>query len=792
MSLNLLKDKSPIGLELLDWHLIVADLSSLAHFDNSKERFNLPPKYSGPERIEKKFDAVQFFLELVGDSLHEVDLTIGELPSESTFFKQLDLLSKGKIFSLQELNFIAILIEKNRILQKKLKDWSMFSRFESNQSVEQKLYSQFVNRLRQFVDPDGTVNYFKHPLLRELFKEVNELEKDLRSAVQYLSRSSEYDALLQFKEHDVVNDRFVLAVRSDSYKSELGPIVAKSSTGMTLFIEPPALRDRSNRRIRLLAQIEAVITKIAQEFSEYLFPFSSDLGKIKSFILEVDFTIAKAKYISANGLTRPELNDEFTIELWDFFHPLIDDPITNTIFLNQSERGLILSGPNTGGKTVALKSISLCQLFIQMGIYIPASKANIFPVEAIFYFSSDQQNIAEGLSSFASETISYLSIFDHFEGSNLIVVDEIFNSTSSEEASALAIAFLEEIHKSTSAKVLISTHHQLFKTFIHGNNQYVSAHVGHDDATNAPTYKIFTGEPGSSMAFSIFSRIANTLEKTSLIPNRAAEILDNKHISYEKLLQDLSSKKSELDKLLRENRELNLQLKNEKQSMDGLVNLEKQRIVDEYKKELDRSLSAAGDLLKKIRNGEVTTNKQLNRHALDVKHAITRDVLHIEKSDSNYSDIELQAKDVFIGARYFSNLVGKEFEVTAINTRKSEVQGLCQKRVIKCPISSLRLLKNTPNTFMPKASRITINVDIEKRGIVDLDLRGMRLDDFKREIEISLIELINGDIPFLNIIHGHGTGVLKKWLREYLKGIKEVHFQAEDGNDGCTHVIRST
>ncbi len=792
MSLNLLKETNHTGLELLDWHLIVASLSSLSHFDHTKERFNYAPSYKGQAEIEQLFNTVQFFLDLDNDSRYEIQSIIYELPSEKEKLERPNLLAKGTIFSLEELNLIARLLELNKDVQRKFRDWNLFSRFDLDQSVLQKINSHFVSRLRQFVDKDGSINYYKHPLLRELFKEISDLEKELRSTIQYISRSDEYDSKLQFKEHDVINDRFVLAIRSDSYKSELGPIIAKSSTGMTLFVEPPALRDRSNKRIRLIAQIEEIITKIAQDFSEYLHQYSKEIVIIRDFFLEIDFTMAKCNYIQQANLNRPILNNEFVFELYDFFHPLIEDPVTNTIFINETEKGLILSGPNTGGKTVALKSITLCQLMIQMGLFVPALKANLFPVSAIFYFSSDQQNIEEGLSSFASETISYLSIFDHLEDTNLIVIDEIFNSTSSEEASALAIAFLEEIHNATSAKVLISTHHQFFKTFIHGNSQYISAHVGHDDKNNMPTYKIFTGEPGSSMAFSIFSRIANGLKKTSLIPKRASEILDNKHISYEKLLQDLSSKKAELDKLLKENRDLNHQLKNQKNAMEGIVSLEKQRLVDDYKKKLEQKIKSAEELFQKVKSGEIATNKQFNKRVLEARHTLSREELIDNKRDDNFTDTEISPEDVHEGVRYFSKLLGKEIEVTSINLRKKEVQGLCQKRMIKCPISSLRFLKNTPNKFLPKQSKVTINVDVQTRGNVDLDLRGMRLDDFKREVEIAVIELINGDIPFLNIIHGHGTGVLKKWLREYLKGIKEVHYQAEDGNDGCTHISRKT
>jgi DNA mismatch repair protein MutS2 len=206
-----------------------------------------------------------------------------------------------------------------------------------------------------------------------------------------------------------------------------------------------------------------------------------------------------------------------------------------------------------------------------MGLFVPSNFAEINPVSGLFYFSNDHQDLKEGLSSFASESLYYLNLLTELAPNNLIIIDEIFNSTSSEEASSLALALFEEIKKRSNSKILVSTHHQMLKTLMHSRIDYLSAHVGFDFDRNLPTYKLLSGEPGSSLAFKIFDKLSHDYNILNHISEKASQYLDQKQLTYESLLQDLSAKKIELDKLLSQNREYNQELKNQKKSMEGIL-----------------------------------------------------------------------------------------------------------------------------------------------------------------------------------------------------------------------------
>lgn len=721
--------------------------------------------------------------------------SIYTIHSDSSYFSNIESLSKGRILSFAELNFCCTLFESYNHIQKPLMGWNKFENFEIDKSKLQQIDRKLIKKLRNFIEPSGNTFFERHPLLSKLYNDVSKLEKELRTTISYSAKQPLYSNILQYSEHDVVNDRFVLAVRSDSYFSDLGPIIAKSTSGMTLFVEPAHMRDKSNKRIQLLAQIEEVLNKLTIEFSNLFREFYNELIMVKECLLEVDIIFTKVKYSERFQFCRPTISNKYEIKLRNLYHPLLEDPIKNSVEISSSKDGFILSGPNTGGKTVTLKALTIAHLFLHMGLFIPATDAIMYPVEGIYYFSNDQQDLSEGLSSFASEARNYLHLLKNIERESLIVVDEIFNSTSSEEASALAISFLDEIHYKSNAKVVISTHHQLFKTFIHSNEKYVSAHVGYDLQENKPTYKVYTGEPGSSMAFTIFDSLSQKYQIPTGIPEKAKKILDKKHVSYEKLLQDLSNRKSELDKVLSDNTNLNKQLKNQKRSMEGLLLLEKEKIIKQYEKKINNILKDAEHIRRQAKNESVANRRfTIDLHEVKSQLNLSKDEL-VQRELIDHSHLQkIKIEQVQVGDKVFSTLLNKEVPVLAINMRKKEVQVQNKNVSLWCPIKSLMIAKKSLFSKLREKStsqiapKVHISIERTVSGKVELDCRGMRLDEFQRETEVGINELLCGDIPFLTIIHGHGNGVLKKWLRGYLRGFKELSFGPLDGNDGCTKI----
>jgi DNA mismatch repair protein MutS2 len=779
MTLNLLDKRNYKNLELLDWPEILERITSRTHFEKSREILSSPfgPKDKG--EIEFSYDSLNYLLQDLTSITDTIYLYLGKIPRSKKYFYFIDGLKKGKMANIEELNFACLLLESYTSLKRSFGDWNLYPGDKIDPLVQKNLTVNFVGELRSFVEPSGEVHYERHPLLAKIYSKLKKLEGSLREEIGQIAASPLYANSLQYSEHDVINDRYVLAIRSDSYNKNHGPIVAKSSSGLTLFVEPTILVTLGNHRMQLLAELDEIFNRITQEFSLLLHSSYEELKVIRDFTIDLDITFSKAIYCHQMEFCRPKILNDFEIKTRDFFHPLITNPVKNDLDIFKENNGIILSGPNTGGKTVTLKSLALCHIFVHFGIFIPAEIAELYPVKNIFFFSNDQQNLAEGLSSFSSEVKNYITLLKDISSTenNLIFIDEIFNSTSSEEGSALGIALLEEIHALGPSKVLISTHHQVFKTYFHKTGNYLSAHVGFDEVTEGPTYKIETGSPGSSMALSIFGKLSEKFGVKGHIKDRAMELIDREKINYEGLLQELTIKKSRLDSLLLENNTINLNLKAQEKSQIGLLKLEKEKLWETYNLKLKKLIDRADKALKK--EGRKTFYKESS----SLKQELRELDPNIEKKEKGHVDLKApNLEDIKVGDFYFSKMLRAQAEVLNINCRKKEIQIKSKNITLWCPVNSLGILKEI------QAPETTVRVKKEVLGKIELDCRGMRLEEFEAAVEKSLGELLTGDIPFLKIIHGHGEGVLKKWLRNYLKNNEDFDGKPDDENDGITRI----
>ena len=787
MSLNLLNGNSE-ALELLDWFQLTGDIASLSHFEATKSRLLLPPQFKTYDFIQRDLDRLEQFIKNYDDFSVLFNSKLRMLPVATEFFTLIPDLFKGKFFLVPELNFFALLIETYSESFNAFRDLVFENDFQLKPDIAQKLRRQFVVPLREFVDFSGNASYERHPLLKKLYGEVLSLEADLRVSIQKASKSDLYSARLQMDNYDIINDRYVLAVRSDSYISDLGPIISRSQSGMTLFVEPYDVRDKSNRRIFLLSEIEATILRLTIELSKTIHIYADEIKLISLWVLELDWLNTKATYSQKLGLMKPTLTDKFTFEINGLFHPLIKNPVRNNLYLDHKHKGLIISGPNTGGKTVALKSLSLCILFVHMGLFVPASFAEIYPAQDLFYFSHDHQNLAEGLSSFASESKYYLELLQSLGEKNLIIIDEIFNSTSSEEASALAIAFLEEVHHRSASKIIISTHHQVLKTFMHARGDYVSAHVGFDFEINRPTYKLILGEPGASLAFKIFDNLSAQYGLKTQISEKAKELLDQKQVTYESLLQELSQKKIDLDKLLFANRNLQVELRNQKASMEGVLFLEREKVLGDYTKKIRGLFDQAENLLAEVRKGEIANRRNLINEISVIQSSLNKETpSRVVRTDIDdiYSHMRpISLEDIQNNMTVFSINIRKNVKVVQVNSRRKEVQIQHGALSVWATSDSLRW----PSGAKP-INTVRINVERTVKGDIEIDCRGMRLDEFQKTCEQAIEEVFSGEIPFVTIIHGHGDGILKNWLRTFLKKeYRELHWENIEGNDGCTKI----
>jgi DNA mismatch repair protein MutS2 len=782
MSDNLLSDNINYSVyDKLDWNSIVSIIASSSIFEITKDYLKIFPTAKSVFEINQEYECLDFFIKNHTDYSPLISKALALLPTSKDPFNSFEKFKKNIFTDKDSLNFCCKLIESLLMLPKDVQSFELLSGDLWQSYKQNKPLKIFKQEFRSLIDSNGRINYSYHPDLSKLFHKLLKLDSEIKSELSKISRSGLFKNALQYTEHDILHDRYVLAVKSDSYQGKLGSIIAHSSSGLTLYVEPSSIRSLDDKRIELEYKIEEFLNKKFIEFGQIINKDFILLNRIKECLISLDVMNSKAEFSLQQNFCKPELSENYEINIQDFFHPILDKPIVNHLVLDDENRGLVISGPNTGGKTVALKALTLCHLFLHYGLYIPARKALLRPVSSIYFFSHDNQDINQGLSSFSSEANGYLKLLDEVEDHSLVVIDEIFNSTSSEEASALATGILQQILTKNNTRVFLSTHHKILKTNLYKSDSFLSAHVGFNEHTHSPTYKLIFGEPGASLALNIFQILSNEFKSGQKVLEIAQDSLEQNETEYEELLGELTLKSQRLDKLITENNKKNFDLENSKNNLEHQLSLKTDQAYKAYKEKLDKSLKKVESYYFEMKKRETAPSKnRLNQDIADFKHSLNS--LDENIKSKNKDHLNRGAVTNFkIGSFYFSEKFHKDVKLLNINHRKKLYQ-----------ISSGKISSwvNADDLYLTKTKQqeAIAHITRQESSQIEYDVRGMRLDDFK-SIAIPAIDgLLSEDIPFLNIIHGHGDGVLKKWLRNYLKSLTELNWDHPEGNDGITRI----
>jgi DNA mismatch repair protein MutS2 len=777
MNINILEDNE--FLNQLNFNHFIDFFTNKSSFPGLISK-NIFDRFLNKDELSSYFDKTQFFIDEHNyDESNELFHKLQKF-KDYDLFKIIDMVSKEAFLEPHEINTCVLCIEY-------FKDHKTFiknSNISSNSFDEILLfYKKFlIKNFRSFVNVDGEVNYQNHPVLKQLFSQLLNLESKIRQSLNEYKVQPDISKLLQHDGNDILNDRFVLAFRSDSYNSQIGQIVSRSETGRTLYIEPFEIKELNNQRIDTLIELRTLLDQLIKIVTKEISQYHTDLLAIAQSMVLIDEFYLRSEFAKFYNLNIPTISEDFSIELKSAFHPLISNPIKNDISISPEDFSLVISGPNTGGKTAFIKTVFLCQTFFNLGLFVPAREAFLYPVKNIFYFGADQQDLDSGLSSFSAEVKNYNELLDSLENENLIIIDEIFNSTSSEEASALAIALFDYINKNSNSKVIVSTHHQTLKSLLHSKNGFISAHVGFDHESLMPTYKLHIGVPGGSQALDIFKGY-NNLKRTADIYNEAIKFLDNKSIHYEKLLNQLSIKESKLEKTLQENRNINQELKNQKAASQGVLNLKIENELKKTKEKFEKIINQAYSVLDQSKQGKFSNKKKLIKEENKLKTSFNQFLP--EKTPETISENRslIQPKEFSEGEVYFCSFLNQDITLKEIKGKQAFVfKGSLR---IKVPIETLFISSKAKNT--PK---VQVNVQKSSINSFEFDCRGMRLSEFQSMVESNLYALECGEVPFLNFIHGHGDGVLKKWIRKFVKDYKGIEIDLnESGNDGETRLV---
>lgn len=766
---NSLFEHASLAQSSIDWNAILQRLVEKSYFKTTT-RSKLEHSYKDPDIILAHFNRIDYLMQDFDHFLFMHDKLKGSVSNE---FSINDIFSKEETLNNQDLLAIH---EIYRFLE--------FYREYRKDLGDHHLESELLRQLDDFrlvVSKDGEVNYSGHPRFRAIMNDIHDCEQEARVKVRSIIGRMNENGLLQHDQHDIVNDRYIVAVKSDTYRADLGRIISRSARFKTMYIEPPSMREYSDKRLLLMSKLQEQIYYFEKENIDLLIKYRQLIMLIIQEIYDFDHFFAKTFFCRIHGLSRPELISHKEISFKDIFHPLINNPIKNSFNLKPNVDNLVISGPNTGGKSVFMKSIALSYLFASKGIFAPCAYAKLFWPENIYYIGNLNENIEEGLSSFSGEVQALMSIIEDVQKSTCIVfADEIFNSTSSEEASAIACSILDEIRENSQSICFVSTHHSSLKRIAQDKPTYEVCHFGFDEARNRPNYELQWGESGNSRAISILKNTPSRF--VDKVVSRISNFMDSSYVEYEKLQEDLKRKLVAAEKKFNDAQKLENQLNGKLARAENEIALFRERELKRTEQKMQMIIAKANKLVKEIKDGAKSKAKEIYelKREIIVETPVKEDVRLKDKKPVSIEEVKE-------GSSYYSTFAKSTVEVKAINQRKKQVQVNFGGKNIWQKIEDLYADIRINPQYSKKQQPVETSSKLAMKEVpIEHDCRGMRLEEFQKYVEDILSALFTEDAPYLNIIHGHGTGVLKKWLRDKITKDRSLTFEVPDGNDGST------
>jgi len=633
--------------------------------------------------------------------------------------------------------------------------------------------------------------------LAKIRQNIRRLQIKIKDLLEQYIRSSKNQKYLQESIITVRGDRFVLPIKAE-YKNEVQGIVHdQSATGATLFIEP-LFSVELNNQIRILLseerdEIERILKKISEEINENY----EQIMLTYRTLIEIDFIFAKARYALSLRATKPILNDNNYIQLKKARHPLIpyEKVVANDIELGLSFRVLLITGPNTGGKTVTLKTVGLINLMAQSGLFVPCSEnSNITVFDNIFADIGDEQSIAQSLSTFSSHMKNIIEIISNINQKSLVLIDEIGAGTDPEEGAALGKAILEYIYEK-GALAVATTHYGELKIFAQEKEGFENASCEFDIATLSPTYRLLIGVPGVSNALYISSNLGLPKE----IVNKAKNYLSDYKINLEKIIADMEAKRQVAEKRATEIESLREELHRQKALFEEerkKFEIEKERIKQKAKKEakdyVDKFSYEIESLLKDLRKkAEALKEKEIlkelddkKRHFIQISNSTATN--SYDEENKYFSPID----KVKIGQEVYVKNLGSIGFVDSLPDEKGNLT--VRVGILKINVNIRDLAKNE-ETYVDKQQNYkkTIEINVQKVPL-SLDVRGLLADDAIMEVDKYLDNAYVAGLKEITIIHGKGTGTLRNVIRKFLKNHQLVKSMREgnynEGDQGVTIV----
>jgi DNA mismatch repair protein MutS2 len=693
---------------------------------------------------------------------------------------------KGSVLDLSEMMNVMSTLYAMRNVKYFFRDLEMEAPTLKEWAHSIEILGQLERDLNNTIDEHGNMREDASVELRRIRRELKSSQVHIKDKIQNILHDGQYQKMFQDSIVTVRDERYVIPVKAE-YRSHFpGLIHDQSASGSTLFIEPMAVVELNNDVKQLTLAEQQEVQRILRQLSNQISRDRETLTDNSDVLADVDFAFAKAKLAIDMDAVRPLLNTEGRTVLKNARHPLIAKEVVvpTSITLGEDYRMLLITGPNTGGKTVSMKTLGLMVLMAQSGCYLPVDPdSEIAIYQNIYADIGDEQSIEQSLSTFSAHMTHLVRILGKVDSDDLLLLDELGAGTDPEEGAALAMSILERLLE-VRATTVATTHYSELKTFAYTRDGIENACVEFDVETLRPTYRLLIGIPGASNAFAISRRLGLS---DSLIL-RAQQLVKADHAQFEHVINQLEN-----EKMMYEQRNADI--------------MERQQRVTQLELKLERAKEELsqkkGDIIRKAKDKSAALIRQTRRESEAVIKELKEqfDDQGIKRRQQTIQEARARLNDAFEKARpgiMAQSGVGKRINLANIQpgdsvyVKKLDQKGTVlevQGKELTVQLGSLRTkVKASACTFLSKAatekpsavsgSRKTSQAGsfLQKTQNIgrDIDIRGLMVDEAEVVVGKFLDDAVIAGLSQVLIIHGKGTGALRKGIHDYLKRHKNV------------------
>lgn len=778
----------------LEYDKILKQLAEYAFCEEAKEKcLSLEPVSDTTELARLQETTADALSRLYKKS----DISFSGVHNVSVFIKRLDI---GGTLNTKELLSICSLLEA----AKRASAYNRFDRTEQKNDSLSPLFSQIEpltplhEEIRRCVLGEDEIADDASPALFKLRRSIHGMNDRIHAQLTNLMNNTTTRSYLQDAVITMRDGRYCLPVRADAKSNVAGMVHDQSSSGSTLFIEPMAVVNLNNELRELLLKEQEEINTILAELSNRVAENAIGIQQDYTVLAELDFIFAKARYAMAYNGTAPLFNEEGRIRIRKGRHPLLDTKkvVPIDVHLGDDFRQLIVTGPNTGGKTVSLKTVGLLTLMGQSGLHIPANdRSELAIFEEIFADIGDEQSIEQSLSTFSSHMTNIVKILEKADSKSLCLFDELCAGTDPTEGAALAISILHKLHE-YQATVMATTHYSELKIYALSTDGVENACCEFNVDTLSPTYRLLIGIPGKSNAFAISSKLGladNVIEDAK---NRLSE----KDVSFEDMIASLEESRVTIEKE-------QLEIKRYKEEAEDLKKKlsEKTKRLDASRDEILRGANEeAVRILKEAKDLADETIRNFNKYGQGQADAATMEKARSrvrDKMSESEKKLSLKKKETKNHKVPKKLRIGDSVKVLSLNLKgtvhtlpnaKGDLfvqMGILRSQV---NINDLELIEETPAYGTKKTGSASGKIRMSKSASIstEINLIGMTVDEAIAHLDKYLDDAYIAHLPSVRIVHGKGTGALRNAVQNHLKRQKYVKSfrlgEAGEGDAGVT------